>query len=77
MTASAQAYSLEALVATWSPVVESERALVGAKISTSEFSARLSDDSLLDEVAKHVAAMLYSVKASNQVSDFVKMVSDS
>jgi hypothetical protein len=75
--ASVQTHSIEALVAAWSPVVESVLAFVATKVNAADFSARLGDESLLEDVSKHVSAMLYSVKAINQFGDFAKMVSDS
>jgi hypothetical protein len=65
------------LVARWTPVVEAILSFVATKVSTAELSLRVSEDGFLDEVAKHVSAILYASKASMQYADFAKLVSDS
>lgn len=69
--------SLLALVARWTPVVETILSFVAAHLTPAELAARFSEDALLDEVVKRVNALLYAGKAPGQHVDFAKLVSDS
>jgi len=65
------------LVAAWTPVVEAVLSFLATKVSAAEFSTKLTDETLLDDVAKHVSALLYAGKASIQFADFSKLVAES
>jgi hypothetical protein len=69
--------SLVSLVAAWTPVVEAVLAFVATKVSAADFSAKVSEEPFLEEVRKHVSALLYASKAPAQFADFGKLVADS
>jgi len=75
--ANASQNSLVALVAAWTPVVEAVLSFVATKVSAAEFSTKVTGETFLDEVAKHVSALLYAGKTSIRLADFAKLLADS
>jgi len=69
--------SLIALVAAWTPVVEAVLSFVSTKVTAGDFSARVTGEGFLEEVTKHVSALLYASKARVLLGDFAKMVTES
>jgi len=66
-----------ALAAAWSPAVEAVLSFLCTKTNAAEFSARSGEEALVDEVAKHVSAMLYAAKSNLSFKEFIAMVSES
>lgn len=69
--------SLVALVAAWTPVVEAVLSFVATRVSAADFSAKLSEGAFVEEVGKHVSALLYTSKAGAQFADFAKLLAES
>ncbi|MBU1613630.1 hypothetical protein KKC87_04385, partial [Patescibacteria group bacterium] len=55
--------SIEALVALWLPLLEGILAYVCTRTDAASFSTDISQEPFLDDVSKHVSAMLYAGKA--------------
>ena len=68
--------SLYALVAEWTPVVETVLSFATTRIDLSKFTERASDDGLVVEVSRDVSAILYASKKSLQFDSFVALVAD-
>lgn len=75
--AAASQNSLYALIAAWSPVVETVLSFVTTRINLAQFSERSSDEAFVEETAKDVAAILYVSKKSLPTSSFNAMVAGS
>lgn len=75
--ANAKQNTLVDLVAAWTPVVEAVLSFVATKVSAGEFSVKVAEDIFLDDVGKHVSALLYAGKAQVQFADFAKLLADS
>ncbi len=75
--AEARANSLLALIAAWGPIVEVVLSFVAIKVLPAEFSSSVTDEKYLDEVAKHVGALLYANRQLSRFEEFAKMVSAS
>jgi hypothetical protein len=69
--------SLVALAAAWTPVVEAIISFVATKITAPEFTAREADEALVEEVSKHVSALLYASKSTLSLQSFTRLVLDS
>lgn len=69
--------SLLELSARWAPVVETLLALVTASEETKNFSARLSEEGYIQNLAKQMNALLHAMDASKKHSAFEALVSDS
>ncbi len=66
--------TLFALVAEWSPVVETVLSFITTRIDLSKFVERAADESLVEEISKDVSAILYASKKSLPFDSFVAMV---
>jgi hypothetical protein len=69
--------SLIALVARWTPVVESVLTYVAIKVSPLQLSLSVSDEAFLEDVARNVSGLLYASKASEQHAGFAELITDS
>lgn len=69
--------TLVALVAAWSPVVDSVLSFLVTQVNASEFSRQFAEDGYLDSVAKRVSGLLYASKGTLSFKDFAALVSDS
>lgn len=76
-TAKASQNSLVDLTAQWTQVVEAVLSYLATKVAAADFATKVTEDSFLEEVSKHVSALLYAGKASIQFSDFAKLTADS
>ncbi len=75
--AKASQNSLVDLTAQWTQVVEAVLSYLATKVAANDFAVKVTGDLFLDEVSKHVSALLYAGKASAQFADFTKLVTDS
>ena len=75
--AKASQNSLVDLTAQWTQVVEAVLSYLATKVSASDFATKVTEDAFLEEVSKHVSALLYAGKASIQFTGFAKLLSDS
>jgi hypothetical protein len=73
-TAAASQNSLYALIAAWSPIVETVLSFITTRMNLSQFAERSAEEALVDEVARDVGAILYVSKKSLQLSSFNSMV---
>ncbi|MBF0476256.1 MAG: AIPR family protein, partial [Deltaproteobacteria bacterium] len=56
-------YSIVALAAFWSPVVEAILSYIATQTNDSDFATRLNDEDILDQISKPVKAMLYASRS--------------
>jgi hypothetical protein len=75
-TEAAKQNTLYALVAAWSPVVETILSFVTTRLNISEFIQRASDEKLVDDVAKNVGAIIYASRKALPIATFTPMVMD-
>jgi hypothetical protein len=72
--AAASENTLYALVAAWSPIVETVLSFVTTRMNLSQFAERSGEEALVDETARDVGAILYVSKKSLPLSSFNSMV---
>lgn len=75
-TDAAKQNTLYALVAAWSPVVETVLSFVTTRIDLPRFVERAADESLVHEVVRDVSAILYASKKSLPFAPFTSMVAN-
>ena len=66
--------SFYALIAAWSPIVETVLSFVTTRVSLSVLVERSGEESLVEEVARDVGAILYASKKSLPFEQFLPMV---
>jgi hypothetical protein len=75
--AKAENNSLVALVAAWSPLVESVLSYIGAQVNAADLAKQIAEEDALDNVSKPVGAMLYASRNNLPIESFKASVSDS
>ncbi|MGC1131115.1 MAG: hypothetical protein WA875_16250, partial [Candidatus Acidiferrales bacterium] len=73
-TEAAKQNALVALVAAWSPVVETVLSFVTTRINFGTFNERAAEEGLVEEVARAVGAILYASKKSLPFASFIPLV---